>query len=195
LFQIFFHIKSNNRSFYWVSGVVLYFRTYANRVLILPILLSSGNQKTQLKVWIDAEVAKSGNASLNLQYMVSNAGWEPIYDIRINSKNKTAKILQNAFVWQNTLEDWDNVELVLSNQRSELKPTIPYISSYTLSFQEVKEVKTVVTSTQNNDQDLAQASANSGPIEDLAKRFKVKTNQTIKTNRPKVKVPLNSKKN
>jgi uncharacterized protein (TIGR02231 family) len=156
--------------------------------------LSSGNQKQQLKVWVDVEVAKSGKASLSLQYMVSNAGWEPIYDIRINSKNKTARIFQNAFVWQSTSEDWNNVNLVLSNQRSELKPTIPYISSYTLSFKEVKEVKTVVTSTQNSDQDLAQASTSSASEEDLAKRFKVKISQTIKTNRPKIKVPLSSKK-
>lgn len=155
--------------------------------------LSSNNNKVFLKVWIDTEIIKTHKVALRLQYMVPNAGWGPLYDIRVNSKIARAKIFQSAKVWQKTGEDWGNVNLVLSNQRSELRPKVPNISSYRLSYKEVKDVKTVVTSTQSDDQSLNKASISEVAKENLAKRFVIKAKQTIKTHRPEVKVPIAQK--
>jgi uncharacterized protein (TIGR02231 family) len=156
---------------------------------------TSGNTKQQLKVWVDTQVTKTSNVQLKLQYLVKKSGWRPVYDLRILNKKKSAFLEQSAMVWQNTGEDWNNVKLTLSNQQSELRPTIPSLNSYTLNFKKVEKVKTIVKSSQVDSESLSGAGDNQDLTkEDLAKKFIVSGTQTVKSHRPQVKVPIATKK-
>ncbi|MCO4792840.1 MAG: mucoidy inhibitor MuiA family protein [Bacteriovoracaceae bacterium] len=154
--------------------------------------LHSKLKKSQLKVLVETEVLEESNIKLKLSYLVRDCTWTPVYDFRINSKNKSANVEQHAMVYQNSGEDWKNVRLTLSNKRSEIKPKVPYLSSYTLSFKKVEKVKTVVTGTQTNDESLNQASR-SVYDETNKTKFVIKSRQTILEHMPKVKIKLDSK--
>ncbi len=55
----------------------------------------------------------TGKGSIELSYLVSNAGWNASYDIRAN-ENEEINLVYKANIYQNTGEDWNNVKLTLS---------------------------------------------------------------------------------
>lgn len=59
-----------------------------------------------------SDFGSSGKIEVN--YFVENAGWIPAYDLRANATNEPINITYKAHVFQNSGEDWDNVQLVLS---------------------------------------------------------------------------------
>lgn len=151
--------------------------------------LSSVSDTHKLDVFVDVTIPTDvESAWVEVHYLVHNTGWNPVYDIRVNSKKKSATIEQHAMVWQKTGEVWKNVKLRLSNVRSELNPKIPSISSYTLSFQEVKKVKTSIKNQMEEVADLSQGSSAHSYVEGMAKYFDIKKKQTILNKMPQTKI-------
>ena len=71
-----------------------------------------------------ADFTTSGRIKVN--YFINNAGWIPAYDLRANSTSEPIDITYKAHVFQNSGEDWENVELILSTYDrtfSAVKPT------------------------------------------------------------------------
>ncbi|WP_022854946.1 mucoidy inhibitor MuiA family protein [Thermodesulfobacterium thermophilum] len=73
--------------------------------------------------------------TLELSYMVENAGWKPKYELRIDSKTKKVDVVNLAEIAQNAQEDWKNVELEISTAKPHHGP-LPelypwYIDVYT----------------------------------------------------------------
>ncbi|MCH2100938.1 MAG: DUF4139 domain-containing protein [Planctomycetes bacterium] len=58
--------------------------------------------------------AAPGTAQFRLLYLVSNASWEPSYEIRVATDLTGVAMAQVARVLQSTGEDWEGVELRLS---------------------------------------------------------------------------------
>ncbi|MAW60199.1 MAG: hypothetical protein CMJ94_05115 [Planctomycetes bacterium] len=58
--------------------------------------------------------AAPGTAQFRLLYLVSNASWEPSYEIRVATDLTGVAMSQVARVRQSTGEDWESVELLLS---------------------------------------------------------------------------------
>lgn len=54
---------------------------------------------------------------LELEYVVSGAGWKPEYDLRAAKDARSVELGVRASVWQSTGEDWGDVELSLSTAR------------------------------------------------------------------------------
>ena len=78
---------------------------------------------------------KATKAAIDLNYVVNNAGWTPVYDIRVASLSKPLEITYKAMVYQNTGADWSNVNLEIStaqinrnNNKPELYPN--YLAFY-----------------------------------------------------------------
>ena len=70
----------------------------------------------------------SARASLDISYMVSQAGWSAQYDIRAKNTNSPIKLTYKAKVYQQTGENWSNVKLKLSTNnpnKGSIKPTLP----------------------------------------------------------------------
>lgn len=88
----------------------------------------------QVIVTVSAEAPVSGTVDIN--YMVTEAGWIPSYDLRSTSPSEPVQLTYKADVYQNTGENWDDVNLKLSTSnpnRSHIKPQLPawYITYYT----------------------------------------------------------------
>ena len=53
-------------------------------------------------------------AAIDLQYVVGEAGWSPLYDIRVVEIDQPLNLVYKAEVYQNSGQDWKNVHLMLS---------------------------------------------------------------------------------
>lgn len=69
-----------------------------------------------------------------LSYYVSNAGWYPSYDIRVDDINSPVRLFYKANVHQNTGIDWKNVKLTFSNATPAESANIPTLYPYYLDF-------------------------------------------------------------
>jgi uncharacterized protein (TIGR02231 family) len=73
-------------------------------------------------------------ADLSMSYYTNNAGWQPIYDIRVNSKTNTIKLVYKASVIQNTGIDWAKTKLTLSTGTPNFTTTAPVFSPWYLQY-------------------------------------------------------------
>lgn len=103
---------------------------YKNR--IISSKTNSNNPIHQIIVTVSAK--EPANGSLSLSYMVSNCGWSPLYDIRVNNTEEPVELTMKANVYQNTGEEWKNVNLRLSTHsfgKGNIKPVLyPWYLSY-----------------------------------------------------------------
>jgi len=150
-----------------------------------------------LTVVIDYSNKKAVSGMLKIQYLVAAAGWSPAYDLRLNSSNRTAKITQQAYIWQNTGEDWSNVKISLSTETNPDRSDPPRIYQKTLNYKKVEKVKTSIVNKKELQKTLVGAKLKSSQstkaASSLTQRFKAKGRYTVLSNHPKVRIPLNSK--
>jgi uncharacterized protein (TIGR02231 family) len=87
---------------------------------------------SEIVVSVSAEAAIS--ADLQIKYVVANAGWNAIYDLRaINTKNPV-QLSYKANVFQSTGEEWKNVKLKLSTANPNQSGLKPELYSWYLDF-------------------------------------------------------------
>ena len=67
-------------------------------------------------------------AQFNLSYVVNNAGWYPVYNIRVKDSDSLAVLGYKANVYQNTGLDWEHVNLKLSTNNPSLGGMKPELS-------------------------------------------------------------------
>lgn len=84
------------------------------------------------KVLIAIESEGSMKRDLSLSYFIGNAGWEPVYDFRVEDISMPLQIVYNANVFQSTGEDWKNVNLKLSTNKPSLSGVTPSLSPWHL---------------------------------------------------------------
>lgn len=87
-----------------------------------------------------SDVTTSGKVEVN--YFVNNAGWVPAYDLRANNTNSPMTITYKAHVYQNTGEDWKNVNLILSTYDRTFSVTKPSAGTWRLDYTINKPVMT-----------------------------------------------------
>jgi len=100
----------------------------------LNTLKAYNNQKNPEKskdvkhqVVVTVSVDEPVQGKLNINYMVTNAGWNPEYDIRAEGTDKPVTLVYKANVYQNSGEKWENVKLKLSTinpNQSYAKPNL-----------------------------------------------------------------------
>ena len=71
---------------------------------------------------------------LTAEYFTNNAGWTPIYDIRVDDISKPINLIYKADVFQNTGNDWKNIDVTLSTNNPSRNNTQPIISAWKLYF-------------------------------------------------------------
>lgn len=75
----------------------------------------NGNQNTAMKeIVLKVNASASTQATFKCSYIVTNAYWTPIYDIRAKNVNEPLHLDCRAKVVQNTGYDWKDVQLKLS---------------------------------------------------------------------------------
>ncbi len=75
-------------------------------------------------------------AAIALSYYTVNAGWQPVYDIRVNSKTNGMKLVYKASLVQNTGIDWKKTKLTLSTGTPNFTTTAPLLSAWYLEYYE-----------------------------------------------------------
>lgn len=71
---------------------------------------------------------------IDLKYIVTNAGWIPVYDIKTEDINKLVEISYRAKVYNNTDIDWKNLKFKLSTGNPKLSATQPKLSPWYLNY-------------------------------------------------------------
>ncbi|MCB9224189.1 MAG: DUF4139 domain-containing protein [Crocinitomicaceae bacterium] len=86
----------------------------------------------QIRVTVSAEAAATGR--LKLSYLVSNAGWIPMYDLRSTAADAKIDLTYKAHVYQNTGVDWEDVRLNLSTNNPYENKTKPTLNPWYLDY-------------------------------------------------------------
>lgn len=71
---------------------------------------------------------------LSVSYLVNNAGWTPLYDIRSSNAAGKIELTYKAQVYQNTGIDWENIQLSLSTNNPYTNKTKPTLSPWYLDY-------------------------------------------------------------
>lgn len=81
---------------------------------------------------VEVEVTQAGDLAVELTYLVSGAGWQPLYDVRLLEKGEqqVLEVSYLAQVSQRTGEDWQGVALALSTARPALAETLPELDPW-----------------------------------------------------------------
>jgi len=74
---------------------------------------------------------------LEVSYIVSRAGWHPVYDLRVADTKSPVRLGYKANVFQSTGEEWKNVKLTLSTANPNLGGLKPELSAQVLDFLQV----------------------------------------------------------
>lgn len=87
---------------------------------------------SEIVVSVSAEVATS--VELEVNYVVANAGWYPVYDLRAVNTKSPVQLNYKANVFQSTGEEWSNVRLILSTANPSLGGLKPELYGWYLDF-------------------------------------------------------------
>ncbi len=71
---------------------------------------------------------------IQLSYTLSQARWEPYYDIRVKDTDQPLNLIYKAKVYQNTDEDWNNVKLTLSTGNPTVSNYKPELHPWHINF-------------------------------------------------------------
>lgn len=102
-------------------------------------------KSNQIIVIIDSESAQSLN--VDLKYVVSNCGWQANYDLKASDVNGEINLNYKAKVYNNTGNDWKDVNMVLSTSDPNISASAPILSPWYLSYGSLQNVNDF-----NNDQ-------------------------------------------
>lgn len=103
--------------------------------------------KHQVIITIDAKAYVNGSIEIN--YLVANAGWIPAYDLRAFNNDNPMQLDYKASIYQDTGEDWENVKLTLSTFRFDINGNIPSLRPHHVGFL-ASQVTSTVTGTNGN---------------------------------------------
>lgn len=87
---------------------------------------------SEIVISVSAEAATT--VELEVNYIVGNAGWYPVYDLRAINSKAPVQLSYKANVFQSTGEEWNNVRLKLSTANPNLGGVKPELYSWYLDF-------------------------------------------------------------
>jgi uncharacterized protein (TIGR02231 family) len=103
----------------------------------LQLQLNSQNElfnrnTSEIVISVSAETATA--VELEVSYVVANANWFPVYDLRAVNTKQPIQLNYKANVQQSTGEDWSNVHLKLSTTNPSLGGLKPELNPWYLNF-------------------------------------------------------------
>lgn len=96
--------------------------------------LQQSDDKAKAEIRIRVKATGAGAATFQINYLVSNAGWYPKYDVRVKSITEPLQLQYKAEVFQNTGADWKNVKLRFSNANPNQGGQAPIIDKWELNY-------------------------------------------------------------
>lgn len=88
------------------------------------------------KIAITVSAESKVSAAFELSYIVYNAGWYPVYDLKVKEAGEPVAVTYKAMVVQQTGVNWDKVKLTLSTSNPSIGGQKPELSPWYLSVYE-----------------------------------------------------------
>jgi len=98
------------------------------------------------RVVITLSASEAAAGKISFSYLVSEAGWVPLYDIRSDSQTGKISLTYKAQVFQNSGIDWDNIKLNISTNNPYANKTKPELNPWYIDYyayrqrQELEEI-------------------------------------------------------
>ncbi len=118
-----------------------------NRIQNQLNVLNSNSSYARKEVTVLLETEKTMTSEVVLNYLVYNAGWSPVYDIRAIDTDKPIDLIYRAKVFNNTSIDWKNIDITLSTNDANLDNAKPKLTPWYL--REAAQVSRVQSGTYN----------------------------------------------
>lgn len=93
------------------------------------------NTKAIPRVVITLSSNEVSSGKLNFSYVVSQAGWTPLYDLRSDSSTGKINLTYKAQVHQNTGLDWNDIRLNISTNNPYANKTKPELNPWYIDYQ------------------------------------------------------------
>lgn len=87
------------------------------------------------EVVITLSSKSSSLVELFLTYIVNDAGWQPVYDVRVDKLNAPANLNYKANIWQNSGLDWNKINITLSTRNPNQNNNKPELYPWFIDFQ------------------------------------------------------------
>jgi uncharacterized protein (TIGR02231 family) len=100
---------------------------------------NANKPSSEILVTVKAETPV--NANFELTYIVIDAGWVPVYDIRAKDAKSPVQLSYKANVSQNTGVDWNNVKITLSTGNPTQGGNKPELSPWYVDFYTYQNLK------------------------------------------------------
>jgi len=112
-------------------------KDYNKQIILLQQQLADklGGEKLpsgEILVFVTSDKQVSGK--MTISYVVSNAGWYPSYDIRVDDIKNPVSIFYKANVFQNSGVDWKDVKLSFSNATPWVAGNVPVLYPWFIDF-------------------------------------------------------------
>lgn len=98
------------------------------------IILNAERTLPSGEILVSVQAAQAARPNLTLNYMVDQASWYPSYDARVEQTGRNMEISYKANISQNTGVDWTNVELTLTNARTDISGNLVELTPWYLDF-------------------------------------------------------------
>lgn len=102
------------------------------RFQLTELNYNENQRSNQVIILIDCDEAFSSNAVL--KYLVSDCGWAATYDLSATDLNQPINLKYKAQVYNNTGNEWKNVDLTLSTGDPRLSAAHPNLSPWFLNY-------------------------------------------------------------
>ena len=112
-------------------------KDYEEQIDLLQKQLSDVTNRKQLpsgEIIVSVTSDKSVSGRLTIDYVVSNAGWYPTYDIRVDDITKPVNIFYKANLFQNTGVTWNDVKLSFSNATPWIAGDVPTLYPWFIDY-------------------------------------------------------------
>ena len=89
--------------------------------------MQNARPRQRYRATVEVVVTEPGSFTIELSYVVQNAGWQPLYDLRWSETNGSRKLNLTylAQITQNSGEDWPAIQLAVSTARPSLNQQMP----------------------------------------------------------------------
>jgi uncharacterized protein (TIGR02231 family) len=119
-------------------------KDYNKQIAALQQQVASKLGKQQLpsgEILVTVTSEKQVTGKLTFSYVVSNAGWYPSYDIRVDDIKNPVSIFYKANVFQNSGIDWKDVKLSFSNATPWVAGDVPVLNPWFVDFYNPQPIK------------------------------------------------------
>jgi uncharacterized protein (TIGR02231 family) len=98
--------------------------------------VSTPRPQESFNIIVSLEASETGEFELEVSYIVQEASWTPLYDLRFSLTSKNINISYLAEIQQNTGEDWLDVDLTLSTAKPGLGSLPPKLTPWYVDLQQ-----------------------------------------------------------